>query len=106
MAQSSTSRPTCPSCGKKRCTRNYTECASISTTIPQSLGHKADVNTDKLSKDEKHKINQENTEHLRKPYEGPMPDGGTRVPVDARGDKLASRKQTRSPKKRKKDING
>lgn len=82
MAESSTAAPTCPSCGKRKCKRDYSECTSISASVPRTVGSLADKNTGKLSEDEKTHITLQNTEYLRKPYEGPMPEGGSLIPKD------------------------
>jgi putative FmdB family regulatory protein len=55
MSLSLVARPSCPACGKRRCTRNYNECISIRgvDATPKTLGGRADRNTDRFSEDKK-----------------------------------------------------
>jgi hypothetical protein len=101
MSQSSTARPTCPSCKKRNCKRNYSECSSVSASIPHTLGTRADKNTDKMSEDEKHHITRENTKYLHERPSNPLPEGMSRIPRDESGKVIISDKKNRKPKKRK-----
>lgn len=88
MAESSTARPTCPLCGKIECERNYSECVSIVSSIPHTLGSRADKNTSKFSEYEKHSIRRQNTEYMRQPSRMPLPEGASRMPLDADGNRI------------------
>lgn len=89
MSKATSTRPSCPSCGKRKCTRNYSECVSIMgfDVSPKTLGAVIDRNDSQFSEDRKEHLIKEHNKKLykkKKEREESMPSGmGT--PVDNRG---------------------
>ena len=64
----------CPQCNK---TVSYQDFSGVSVFGPdKTVGSIADKNTDRMSEEQKKYIHDKNNEYRKKPYTGPMPEGG------------------------------
>jgi hypothetical protein len=87
-------KPTCPACQKRKTVyRNYGgESVSFTDGQPQTVGALADMNSKRMSTEEKVEIR-------RKQYTGRLPDGASTYIEDTKGKRIASRTQrNRDPK--------
>ncbi len=73
MSEIGSYKPKCPLC-KKKARQDY---SNVSVFGPnKTLGSLADKNTSIMSEEQKKHIYDKNNEYKKKPYTGPMPEGG------------------------------
>lgn len=103
MDEASTLKPTCPSCRKRKpISRDYGSENVAGFMIAQTIGSIAENNAARLSEDEKTHLHNKHNEYKDKPFTGKLPEGGSLIPRDHKGKKLATTKQRRRDDKKKK----
>jgi len=95
MNESTNLKPTCPKCRKRRSvSRNYQlQDVLVNDGSPKTIGALADRNTSRMSTDQKKRIYNKNNAYKQQPFTGSLPSGGSLIPTDHLGKRIASDKQ-------------
>jgi putative FmdB family regulatory protein len=102
MSEITSLKPRCPKCKRQKgIHRNYGAESPYCFEGIKTVGSYADKNTDQKSDDEQHSIRIKQTEYLRKPYDGPLPEGVQPMPRDKDGHIIPSTKQRKVDPRRK-----
>lgn len=85
----------CPNCSTNSSVfRNFEGNIYVCDSSPKTVGALAERNSARMSKDHKRSLE---SEYKNKPkYTGTLPDGGSLIPVDSKGKKIASTKKGRN----------
>ncbi len=104
MGEASSLAPKCPKCNKKKpVARSYRlQTITVRDNTPKTLGELATKNAKRLSTDEKAHLKRKHTAYMDKAFTGSLPEGASQYPVDAAGNKVGDRSQTKRPKPRRK----
>tara|TARA_R100000306_G_C4360489_1_gene134990 strand:- start:831 stop:1238 length:408 start_codon:yes stop_codon:yes gene_type:complete len=100
MDEAPSLKPTCPNCHKRKSVaRNYElQNVVVYDSSPTTLGSLADRNSERMSDDQKNHLTNKNNAYRDQAFTGSLPKGGSLVPRNDKGQRIASTKQ------RKKDI--
>ena len=81
-------KPNCPICQHSiAVNRNFNGDIYVFDSSPRTVGGLADRNASRKSSDEKEHLNRKHKS--RQPYTGSLPEGGSLLPTDSKGNKIA-----------------
>lgn len=86
--------PKCPTCNSLETYQDFSS-IYVCDGSPSTVGGLAERNTARMSEDEKHHINEKNNAYKKQPFTGKLPEGAYQLPVDSKGNKVASTRKGR-----------